>query len=229
LEGIHYTTIHKAIKRLPEGFLEEVMRILAEMTSKSPITAIVDATMFTLSCYEERIVRMKQSKARVTVKLVALWDAEKHVFHSARVIKGISRATSLFKHLVNTCRADIKELFADSEFSSRVNVQLCADKGIKAAIKPQRNAKPRAKGCPAWSDNIREYQKLGYEGWSRKTGYFRRRFSEEHTFGMIIKKYGDEVASRNEVMAARDALSRHILHNLRMFLYHQNLSPKEIA
>ncbi|MBA5942843.1 MAG: hypothetical protein H0M93_05960 [Methanophagales archaeon] len=33
----HYTSIHKAIKRLPEGFQEEAMRILAAMTSNNPI------------------------------------------------------------------------------------------------------------------------------------------------------------------------------------------------
>jgi len=31
----------------------------------------------------------------------------------------------------------------------------CANKGIKAAIKPQKNETPKAKGCPAWSDNVR--------------------------------------------------------------------------
>ncbi|MCW3141056.1 MAG: hypothetical protein N2V72_02585 [Methanophagales archaeon] len=28
LQGVHYTTIHKAIKRLPETFPEEAMRII---------------------------------------------------------------------------------------------------------------------------------------------------------------------------------------------------------
>ena len=72
LRGVHYTTIYKAIKRLPECFIEEAMRILAEMTSGSPITAIVDATIFTLSCYEERIVKLKETKVRITVKLSAI-------------------------------------------------------------------------------------------------------------------------------------------------------------
>lgn len=62
LQGIHYTTIQKAIKRLTDGFLEKAMRILAGMTSNSPIIAIVDATIFTLSCYEERVVKLKHTK-----------------------------------------------------------------------------------------------------------------------------------------------------------------------
>jgi len=33
LKGVHYTLIHKAIKRLPD--VEEAMKILAEMTSNS--------------------------------------------------------------------------------------------------------------------------------------------------------------------------------------------------
>jgi len=65
-------------------------------------------------------------------------------------------------------------------------------------IKPQKNATSKAKGCPAWSDNVREYKALGYDGWAKKTGYFRKRFSEEHAFGMLIAKYGDEVTSRTQ-------------------------------
>ena len=89
-------------------------------------------------------MRLKETKVRVTMKLSALWDAKTHVFHGAKVIHGTSRATSTFKHLVNGCRVKIEALFADSEFSSRPNVQLCANKGIKAAIKPQKNATPKA-------------------------------------------------------------------------------------
>ena len=45
---------------------------------------------------------------------------------------------------------------------------------------------------------MREYKALGYDGWAKKTGYFRKRFSEEHAFGMLIAKYGDEVTSRTQ-------------------------------
>ena len=44
--------IHKEIKKLPEDLFEEAMKILAEMTSNSLIIAIVDATIFTLSCHD---------------------------------------------------------------------------------------------------------------------------------------------------------------------------------
>jgi len=55
------------------------------------------------------------------------------------------------------------------------------------------------------------------------------KFSEEHAFGMLIAKYGDEVTSRTTEMAAKDILSRLILHNLHTFLYHRFLSQKELA
>ena len=69
---------------------------------------------------------------------------------------------------------------------------------------------------------MREYKALGYYGWAKKTGYFRKRFSEEHAFGMLIAKYGDEVPSRTTEMAAKDVLSRLMLHNLHAFLYYQS-------
>jgi len=40
------------------------------------------------------------------------------------------------------------------------------------------------------------------------------KFSEEHAFGMLIAKYGDELTSRTTEMAAKDVLSRLILCNL---------------
>jgi len=76
---------------------------------------------------------------------------------------------------------------------------------------------------------VREYKAPGYDGWAKKTGYFRKRFSEEHAFGMLIAKYGDEVTSRTPKMARKDILSRLILHNLHTFLYHRSLSQKELA
>ena len=71
----------KTIKKLPESFHEDAMRISAAMrcgyrrrcdadiggdamTSNNPITAIVDATIFTLPCYEERMVKLKKIKRR---------------------------------------------------------------------------------------------------------------------------------------------------------------------
>ncbi|MCW3134635.1 MAG: hypothetical protein N2V78_09935 [Methanophagales archaeon] len=40
--------------------------------------------------------------------------------------------------------------------------------------KTTKSATPKAKGCPAWSDNVRRYKELGYEGWAEETGYFRK-------------------------------------------------------
>jgi len=75
---------------------------------------------------------------------------------------------------------------------------------------------------------VREYKALGYDGWAKKNGLFQR-FCEEHAFGMLIAKYGDEVTSRTPKMARKDILSRLILHNLHSFLYHRALSQKELA
>jgi hypothetical protein len=86
-------------------------------------------------------------------------------------------------------------------------------------IKPYKNAKLRSKGCTAWSKNISECQKLGYEEWAKKTGYSRKRFSEEHAFEMFITKYGTKLEE--------GTLSELIFHNLHTFPYHQFLSQKE--
>ena len=63
----------------------------------------------------------------------------------------------------------------------------------------------------------------------RITSYFRKRFSQEHVFGMLIAKHGDEMTSRTPEMVAKDVLSRLMPHNLHTFLYHRSLSQKEHA
>ena len=47
-------------------------------------------------------------------------------------------------------------------FHSRPNVQLCANKGIKAAIKPQKDATPKAKGVPCTTEMA---TKDSFPGW----------------------------------------------------------------
>lgn len=46
IEGVHYTTIQKAIGRLPQKLLEEAIRKLAELVSAKEMDAVVDATCF---------------------------------------------------------------------------------------------------------------------------------------------------------------------------------------
>ena len=71
-----------------------------------------------------------------------------------------------------------------------------------------------------------QYKELGYEGWAKKTGYFRKRCSEEHTFSMLVTKYGEKISSHTERMAERDIFSMLILHNLHTTLYLHALSRR---
>lgn len=43
---VHYTTIHKAIQRLPTSLLQQAVRMLAEKVSQDTMEAAVDATGF---------------------------------------------------------------------------------------------------------------------------------------------------------------------------------------
>lgn len=46
IAGVHYTTIQKAIGRLPKRLLDEAIRTLAELVSSEEMDGVVDATCF---------------------------------------------------------------------------------------------------------------------------------------------------------------------------------------
>jgi hypothetical protein len=46
IAGVHYTTIQKAIGRLPQRLLDEAIGTLAELVSSEEIDAVADATCF---------------------------------------------------------------------------------------------------------------------------------------------------------------------------------------
>jgi len=46
IAGVHYTTIQRAIGRLPKRLLDEAIRTLAELVSSEGMDAVVDATYF---------------------------------------------------------------------------------------------------------------------------------------------------------------------------------------
>ncbi|MFH1821228.1 MAG: hypothetical protein ABH852_02135 [Methanobacteriota archaeon] len=46
IAGVHYTTIQKAIGRLPQRLLDEAIGTLAELVSSEEMDAVVDATCF---------------------------------------------------------------------------------------------------------------------------------------------------------------------------------------
>lgn len=80
IEKVHYTTIHKAIKRLPSGLLESALRILGERVTNGKMDAVIDATGVKIRKYEIEEYRGEERRKRQDVKLNGIWDAMKRSF-----------------------------------------------------------------------------------------------------------------------------------------------------
>ena len=210
---IHYTNLRKAIERLPDRLLREVMRLLAELVSSEKIDCVVDATSFALDSYEEKQVGFERRRVKNTVKLSVAWDAEANVFYDGIVLEGDAHEGWTLPELVDGIRAGIDKVLADPAFASRENVQYLADEGIRPVIKPRENATGKSKGSFAWRDLVIEYKKLGYERWKVESGYVRR-FEEEHAFAAPIVRFCDRVKARCLRIASKLIQVRLILHNL---------------
>jgi transposase len=210
---VHYTAIQKAIARLPEHFLNEAARVYAELVSGESMDAVADATEFSLSARETRRVVMEQRPVKRTVKLSALWDADKRVFHGACGLPGKAHEVNTLLPIVDSVRVRIRNLLADCGYAPRANVQGLADRGIEPVIRPPSNATlNRGLKCPAWRKLVERYHELGYERWRDKTGYGKR-FENEGAFGALITRFGDAVRARNPKIALRLLGARLVLHN----------------
>jgi hypothetical protein len=161
---VHYTSIQKAIARLPKWFIEEAARHFAELVCESPIEVVADSTGFSLMSYEVRVCGLERTRVAQTVTLSACWDAEKRVFLAFETMKGSAHAVNTLLPMMRRIDLPIVKCFADPEFCSRENVQGLADLGIEPVIKPQNSARPtRGLRYPAWREHIIRFKNLGYE------------------------------------------------------------------
>lgn len=215
LWGIHYTTIHKAVKRLPMGLLEAVILNLAVDVVKQPVTAAIDSTGFGTRVLVGEVKAMREVLEHANVKLHALYDARRLVFLMAAATEGDAADSPMLKPLIEavTDAVVIAKLLADPAYSSRENVQLLADLGIEPVIMPKESAGTLAKGYPAWRSLILELMELGVEGWIKEKGYGLR-FTSESVFSALKQKFGGVLSSKGPETWARELLARVAAHNL---------------
>lgn len=210
---VHYTAIQKAIARLPEWFMEEAARIFADIVSSETIDCVVDATEIGIYKYETKDTIDGEKRVQETVKLSACWDADKRVFHGFQCLEGKAHGGKTLVPMVEGIGKKVRKCFADTEFSSRKNIQALADRGVEPVIKPQPRATTRSKGYPAWKWHIRRYRELGYERWRDETGYGKR-FENEGAFGALIARFGDQVKARSPRVIPKLLGARMVVHNL---------------
>lgn len=212
IEKVHYTTIHKAIKRLAPSLLESVSRILGERVTGGKMNAVIDATGVKVRKYEIKEYRGEERRKRQDVKLNEIWDADEKVFHAADVKAGDAHEYPGSEEMYNRVGTRIENFFGDSAYAGRDFVQTIADSGATPVIKPPSNATPKTKGSPAWRKLVSEFQELGYEDWRDRSGYGKR-FPNEGQFGCIVSRFGGEANVRSKVMAKRVIHARIVAHN----------------
>ena len=215
LWGIHYTTIQKAVRRLPIGLLEAAILSLALAVVKEPITAAIDSTGFGTHVLVKEIRAMREVLEHVSVKLHALYDAERLVFLTAAVTGGEAADSPMLKPLLEAVigAVAIARLLADPAYSSRENIQLIADLGIEPIIMPKESSGGLAKGYPAWRRLVLEFMELGAERWIKEKGYGMR-LTSEGIFSALKLKFGGALSSRMPETWARELLARVAAHNL---------------
>lgn len=117
----------------------------------------------------------------------------------------------MFAPLVNdTARNfNIEEVSADKAYSSRANLTVAENKGIKPYIDFKKNTKPTGK-VDIWHRMFHHYQMNQGEFLQN----YHKRSNVESTFGMIKAKFGAYLRSKTFTAQANEALCRILCHHL---------------
>lgn len=111
-------------------------------------------------------------------------------FHDSEVLPDLLEATE----------ADIEQVSADGAYDKRRCYDALSDRGAKAAIPPQKNAKiwqhGNSKAPPHPRDeNLRAIRKRGRKAWKRQSNYHRRSIAETTMF-RLKALFGGKLRSR---------------------------------
>ena len=108
--------------------------------------------------------------------------------------------SEVFSDLLEATEADIEQVSADGAYDKRRCYDTLSERGTKAVIPPQKNAKiwqhGNSKAPPHPRDeNLRAIRKRGRKAWKRQSNYHRRSISETTMF-RLKTIFGGKVRSR---------------------------------
>ena len=96
--------------------------------------------------------------------------------------------------------------------AKRTSIHL-VENGIEPVIKIRNNSSTKSRGSPSRAKRVREYKKLGYEGWKDKYRYGYR-WSAESFFSGVKRVFGETCRSKPKGAPFREVKMKFIFYNM---------------
>jgi transposase/predicted nucleic acid-binding Zn finger protein len=215
------------LARLPHynsiiGYLETpeltpyLMRLITE--SSLPLKSIetdfaVDASGFSTATYSRWFSAKygKEMDQHDWIKVHLMCGVKTNIVTSVEITGAHVHDTKMFAPLVNSTAKhfNVEEVSADKAYSSRDNLRVAENKGIKPYIDFKKNTKPTGK-VDIWHRMFHYYQMNQGEFMQ----HYHKRSNVESTFSMIKAKFGGYLRSKTFTAQANEALCKILCHNL---------------
>lgn len=205
---------------------EEITPILHELLTLSalPLKAIEstfasDSSGFRTSSFEQYpIYKYGNEKVHRWLKAHIIVGTKTNVIASARVTEGEASDMPQFKPLVMDAHSngfEIKEIYADKGYSSRMNHDVANEIGATAYIPFRSNATGKMRGSSSWWRAYHYFQ-LNKDEFMK---HYHQRSNVETAFMMIKTKFGDKLKSKNTIAQKNELLCKLIAHNICVLIF----------
>lgn len=210
-----HSTIHEAMKRIPEGYLKGILRKVAEQCiqeaewSKGLLAA--DSTGIETDRYEKALIACKSAKRRIHLKYHVLAILDYNIILSARLTpRGVGDSPTLRMMLKRLPDVEDSILNGDKAYDADENFKLVYEKGLHPNIKQRethgrnRGRRFRKKAANEFNEAIYHYRGLveGIFGAEEsKNGLatrYRRRDTQRKWGTMLAIKHNIQVLNRIE-------------------------------
>jgi len=110
---------------------------------------------------------------------------------------------------------DIKEITADTGYSSRANYEVAESIGANAYIPFKANTTCKSRGSRIWHKMFHYFQFNKEEFYQ----HYHQRSNAESAFSMIKMKFGDKLKSKNFTAQKNELLCKLIAHNIVVLIH----------
>ena len=204
----HYTTLQKAMQRLPANILRKMVMACRKLLNLKDVAASIDGTGFSnTNPSHYYLKRIDGKKVRNYTKTVFLADNKSKVILGLRTHSDNSSETLDFIPLVRELQRTLRSIVADKAYDSRKNRRFCRERGIEVHIPFRQFSQSRtlAFGTPSKRKmDEREFDEAKY----------RQRALIESVNSAIKRTLGGYVCSRRADQQQKQVTLKALAYNL---------------
>jgi len=108
---------------------------------------------------------------------------------------------------------EITRVYGDGGYNSKENFNYPAENNVEPMIRIRSNSSTRSRGSPSKANRVREYRKLGYEGWKDKHRYGCR-WKAESFFSSVKRVFGETCKARSKDALFQKVKIKFIFYNM---------------